>query len=314
MATPAVAGLAALLFGQDPSRTPDDVKVILARSADKVGDVRYRADSFGLCRGCTRHPKYGYGRINVRRALGGPDFTLTASPASRAVKRGTSTSYALTVAGASGFAATVAPTVTGLPPGSRLSFSPNPVTQASILRIRVPKGTERGIYPLAVSATGDVETGPADDVGHEGIAGHEATTGKSNWEGAEVETVTLAGPSLGEVAFEDCFETPLAEALDGAVLVRKRQAARELAQQREQRQIGPRGRLEPVCFRLRDGDRLASDCGSQSWLELTEGDLPLHDSAQVVLIEVEENRHLRRRRRTRSAASRKDRSASRCTA
>ena len=155
MATPAVGGLAALLFGQDPSRTPDDVKVILARSADKVGDVRYRADSFGLCRGCTRHPKYGYGRINVRRALGGPDFTLRAFPASRAVKRGTSTSYALTVAGASGFAADVAPSVTGLPPGSRLSFSPNPVTQASILRIRVPKGTRRGMYPLAVSAAGD---------------------------------------------------------------------------------------------------------------------------------------------------------------
>jgi thermitase len=155
MATPAVTGLAALLFGQDPSRTPQDVKVILARSADKVGDVRYAADPFGLCHGCTRHARYGYGRINVRRALGGPDFTLTASPASRAVKRGTSTSYALTVAGASGFAATVAPTVTGLPPGSRLSFSPNPVTQASILRIRVPKGTRRGIYPLAVSAAGD---------------------------------------------------------------------------------------------------------------------------------------------------------------
>jgi thermitase len=155
MATPAVAGLAALLFGQKPSRTPGDVKVILARSADKVGEVRYRAAPFALCQDCTRHARYGYGRINVRRALGGPDFTLTASPASRTVKRGTTTSYALTVAGAGGFAATVAPTVSGLPPGSRLSLSPNPVTQASILRIRVPKGTRRGIYPLAVSATGD---------------------------------------------------------------------------------------------------------------------------------------------------------------
>jgi thermitase len=155
MATPAVAGLAALLFGQDYSRTPEDVKVILARSADKIGAVRYHADPFTLCRDCTRHARYGYGRINVRRALGGPDFRLTASPASRTVRRGTSTSYALAVAGAGGFAATVAPTVSGLPPASRLSFSPNAVTQASILRIRVPKGTRRGIYPLAVSATGD---------------------------------------------------------------------------------------------------------------------------------------------------------------
>jgi thermitase len=155
MATPAVAGLAALLFGQAPSRTTDDVKAILASSADKVGDVRYHAAPIALCPGCTRHARYGYGRINVRRALGGPDFTLSASPARRTVKLGTSTSYTLTVAGASGFTGAVAPTVSGLPPGARLSFSRNPVTQVSILRIRVAKRTRRGTYPLAVSATGD---------------------------------------------------------------------------------------------------------------------------------------------------------------
>ena len=92
-----------------------------------------------------------------------------------------------------------------------------------------------------------METRPADDVGHEGVAGDEAASGQSSGKGIEVETVALAGPSLREVAFEDCRETPLAEAFDGAVLARKRQAARELAQEREQRQIGPRGRLEPVC-------------------------------------------------------------------
>jgi thermitase len=155
MATPAVSGLAALLFGQDPSRTPDDVKRILARSADKVGDVRYAADPFGLCRDCMRHPRYGYGRINVRRALGGPDFSLSVSRASRTVRRGASTTHTLTVAGASGFAYAVVPTVTGLPRGSRVSFSPYPVTQSSILRIQLPKATRRGIYSLSVSATGD---------------------------------------------------------------------------------------------------------------------------------------------------------------
>lgn len=155
MAAPAVAGLAALLFSQDPLRTPDDVKLILARSADKVGEVRYGASLFALCPGCTHHPRYGYGRINVRRALGGPDFILSAFPASRTVKRGTSTSYTLTVAGGSGFAAAVTSAVSGLPRGSRLSFSANPFTRVSIVRIRVPKRTRRGAYPLAVSATGD---------------------------------------------------------------------------------------------------------------------------------------------------------------
>jgi thermitase len=155
MAAPAVAGLAALLFGQDPSRTPDDVKVILARSADKVGEVRYSTDRFALCAGCTRHPRYGYGRINVRRALGGPDFTLSVLPASRKVRRGATASYTLRVDGSGGFAAAVALTVSRLPRGSRASFGPNPATRVSTLRIRLPNGARLGTYPLAVSATGD---------------------------------------------------------------------------------------------------------------------------------------------------------------
>jgi hypothetical protein len=76
--------------------------------------------------------------------------------------------------------------------------------------------------------------------------------------------------------------------LDGATLVREREAAGELTQQREQRQVRPCGGLEPMRLRLRDGDNTTGDGGPQGWLELAEGDLPLHDSAQVVLIEVEE--------------------------
>jgi len=92
-----------------------------------------------------------------------------------------------------------------------------------------------------LAAEAHVQTGSADDVGHEGIAGDEAAAGQCNREGADVETVAGAGLSLGEVAFEDCLETPLAVALDGAALAWKRQTARELAQEREQRQIRPRG-------------------------------------------------------------------------
>jgi hypothetical protein len=39
-------------------------------------------------------------------------------------------------------------------------------------------------------------------------------------------------------------------------------------------------------FRLRDGDRAARDGSPQGRLELAEADLPLHDSTQVVLIEL----------------------------
>jgi thermitase len=74
MATPHAAGLAALLFGQMPSRTPTDVKQILARSADKIGatfypPLTYGADPYGTCSGCTWHPYYGYGEIDAQSAL-----------------------------------------------------------------------------------------------------------------------------------------------------------------------------------------------------------------------------------------------------
>jgi thermitase len=76
MATPFVSGLAALLFGQNTGRTPADVKTILRTSADHVGNVTYGNDPAGLCTGCW-HNWYGYGRINVFRALGG---TTTPAP------------------------------------------------------------------------------------------------------------------------------------------------------------------------------------------------------------------------------------------
>jgi hypothetical protein len=136
-----------------------------------------------------------------------------------------------------------------------------------------------------LAAEAHVETGPADDVGHKGVAGDKAAAGQSDRERTNVEAVARAAPSRGEVAFEDRLEAQLAVALDCATLV---EAAREFAQQREQWKVRACGRLEPMRLRLRDGDCSAGDGGPEGWLELTEGDLPLHDSAQVILIEVEE--------------------------
>jgi subtilisin family serine protease len=55
-ATPQVSGLAALLFAQDPSRTPAQVRRIIERSADDLGAPG-------------RDDRFGHGRINVERAL-----------------------------------------------------------------------------------------------------------------------------------------------------------------------------------------------------------------------------------------------------
>jgi thermitase len=57
MAAPHVAGLAALLFSQDGSRSNDTVRSLIESSADDLGDTGW--DQY-----------YGYGRINAYRALG----------------------------------------------------------------------------------------------------------------------------------------------------------------------------------------------------------------------------------------------------
>jgi thermitase len=81
MATPFVTGLAALLFSQLSTRTPADVKALLATTSDKVGSVAYGSDPYGTCGACTWNQNYGYGRIDAARALGaagqGNSTTLT---------------------------------------------------------------------------------------------------------------------------------------------------------------------------------------------------------------------------------------------
>jgi thermitase len=68
MATPFVSGLASLLFGQVPARSVGDVKNVLKTTSDHVGGVTYGSDPSGTCTNCW-HDWYGYGRINLFRAL-----------------------------------------------------------------------------------------------------------------------------------------------------------------------------------------------------------------------------------------------------
>ena len=69
MASPFVAGLSALLLSQVPSRTPADVKSLLATTSDKIGSGAYGSDPYTTCTGCTWNQNFGYGRINAARAL-----------------------------------------------------------------------------------------------------------------------------------------------------------------------------------------------------------------------------------------------------
>jgi subtilisin family serine protease len=69
MASPFVAGLAALRFGEHPEATPADVRRVLAVTADKVGGVTYGPDPYNSCSGCTWQQSYGYGRVDVAATL-----------------------------------------------------------------------------------------------------------------------------------------------------------------------------------------------------------------------------------------------------
>jgi hypothetical protein len=78
-------------------------------------------------------------------------------------------------------------------------------------------------------AEAHIEAGSTDDIGHEGVAGHEAATGERDCEGADVHAVTLTGSSLGKVAPQRRFEALPALTLDRAALARERRAGGELA-------------------------------------------------------------------------------------
>ena len=69
MASPYVSALVALIRSLHPGASPAQVREILALSADKVGSGSYGTDPYGTCAGCTWDPHYGYGRIDVARAL-----------------------------------------------------------------------------------------------------------------------------------------------------------------------------------------------------------------------------------------------------
>jgi thermitase len=158
MATPFVSALAALLLGEDSSRTPADVKTILATTSDKVGGG-YGSDPYGTCAGCTWSPSYGYGRINMYRALNyapppaTADFSLGASPSSRTVITGGSTSYTVSVSGTNGFNGSVNLSLSGLPAGASGSFS-GPASPGSSSTLSVSSGTAAaGTYSFTITGT-----------------------------------------------------------------------------------------------------------------------------------------------------------------
>ena len=86
------------------------------------------------------------------------DFSLSASPTSRTINHGQSTTYSITIAALNGFTGSVVLSISGTPAGSSTSFTPNPAAASSVLTVNTGGGTPSGTYTLTISGTGGGKT------------------------------------------------------------------------------------------------------------------------------------------------------------
>ncbi len=80
-----------------------------------------------------------------------PDFAVSVSPVSTSITRGQTATFQLIVTPANGFSAPVALSVTGLPSGSKATFSQDPADGTSILTITTSKSTRAGSSILSIT-------------------------------------------------------------------------------------------------------------------------------------------------------------------
>jgi uncharacterized repeat protein (TIGR01451 family) len=87
------------------------------------------------------------------------DFSVSASPSTRALLPGNNTSYTVNLTPSGGFNGQVALSISGLPANANASFNPTPVninsasTQSSALTVTTTSNTPLGTYPLTITAT-----------------------------------------------------------------------------------------------------------------------------------------------------------------
>jgi subtilase family serine protease len=80
-----------------------------------------------------------------------PSFSLSASPASQTIKRGSSTTYTITIVPTGEFTGSVTLSIRGLPSRTTGTFSPNPTTSSSTLTITTSSRTQTRTYKLTIT-------------------------------------------------------------------------------------------------------------------------------------------------------------------
>ena len=147
-AAPQVSGLAALLFAQDPSRTPAQVRAIIERSADDLGPPG-------------RDDRFGHGRINAERALrDGPAATNA-----RSTVPGPAGTTTITASAAAPAGVKAARVFIGSPSSDAIALSAADGAfgqAAETLRatVAVPTGLAAGPHPIYVQAFDGSRWGP----------------------------------------------------------------------------------------------------------------------------------------------------------
>src|SRR5205814_7573664 len=93
--------------------------------------------------------------IEIIPAAAPADFTISATPSSRTVVVGSSTSYTAAVAAKNGFTGSVGLGVSGLPSGANGSFSPTSISGSgsSTLTVTTSSSTPAGTYTLTITGT-----------------------------------------------------------------------------------------------------------------------------------------------------------------
>ena len=86
---------------------------------------------------------------------GGPDFSISAAPASQTVLQGNSTTYTVTVTPAGGFSGTVTLSASSLPAGASASFNPSTITTSgtATMTVTTSASTPPGTYTLTITGT-----------------------------------------------------------------------------------------------------------------------------------------------------------------
>ena len=148
MATPHVAGAAALVLAQNPAFTPQQVRDSLVNNATT---------------GVISNPGTGSPNRLLFVVNGTPpanDFSIAVSPTSRSTAAGGSVTATVSTATTSGSAQTVSLSASGLPSGAGASFNPSSVTSggSSTMTITTSTSTLAGTYPVTITGTGTSAT------------------------------------------------------------------------------------------------------------------------------------------------------------